>query len=40
MNRKFGALLAFLALAIGLGGIACLKTDEDLDRADETDGAT
>lgn len=40
MNRTFIALLAFLALSITLGGMACIDTVNDLDRSDETDGAT
>jgi hypothetical protein len=40
MNRKFFALLAFLALSIAAGGMACVQTVNSLDNSDETDGAT
>lgn len=40
MTRKFYALLAFIALSIAVGGMACVDTVEELDKSDETDGAT
>ena len=40
MNRKFFALLAFVALSIAIGGMACIETQETIDDSDETDGAT
>jgi hypothetical protein len=40
MTRKFYVLLAFIALSIAVGGMACVDTVEQLDRSDETDGAT
>jgi len=40
MIRKFCALLAFIALSIAVGGMACVDTVNDLDTEDETDGAT
>ena len=40
MIRKFCALLVFVALSIAGGGMACVNTVQDLDTADETDGAT
>jgi hypothetical protein len=40
MTRKFFALLAFMALAIAVGGMACVETVNSLDKSDETDGAT
>lgn len=40
MIRKFAALLAFIALSIAVGGMACVSTTNDPDTADETDGAT
>ena len=40
MIRKFAALLTFLALAIAVGGMACVETQNELDTEDETDGAT
>jgi hypothetical protein len=40
MNRKFYVLLAFIALSIAVGGMACVDTVESIDRSDETDGAT
>ena len=40
MSRKFAALLAFLALSIAVGGMACVDTVNELDQSDETDGAT
>lgn len=41
MSRKtFYALLVIAALSIAAGGVACGDTIEDLDKADETYGAT
>jgi hypothetical protein len=41
MPRKtFYALLVIAALAMAVGGMACGDTLEDLDRIDETYGAT
>ena len=40
MNRKFLALLAFIALSIAVGGMACVDTVNSIDKSDETDGAT
>jgi hypothetical protein len=40
MTRKFYVLLAFIAFSIAVGGMACVDTVEELDRSDETDGAT
>lgn len=40
MNRKLYALIAFVAFAIAAGGMACVDTVNELDRSDETDGAT
>lgn len=40
MTRKFYALLAFIALSIAVVGMACVDTVEQIDRSDETDGAT
>jgi hypothetical protein len=40
MNRKLYALLAFVAFAIAIGGMACVETVNSVDRSDETDGAT
>jgi hypothetical protein len=39
MARKFLALLTLLAMAIAVGGMAC-STKVDLDKSDETEGAT
>ncbi|MEM9462678.1 MAG: hypothetical protein AAGF11_51495 [Myxococcota bacterium] len=40
MTRKFFALLAFVALSIAIGGMACIETQEQIDDSDETDTAT
>jgi hypothetical protein len=41
MNRtKFYALLVIAALAVAIGGMACSDSIADLDRMDETYGAT
>lgn len=40
MTRKFFTLLAFVALSIAVGGMACIDTQEQIDDSDETDGAT
>jgi hypothetical protein len=40
MTRKYAALLVLLAFAIAVGGMACVETIQDLDRSDETFGAT
>lgn len=40
MIRKFFALLAFVALSIAAGGMACVDTVQQVDKSDETDGAT
>ena len=39
-TKKFYALLVIAALAIAAGGMACGDTIEDLDKLDETYGAT
>ena len=38
--KKFYALLVIAALSIAFGGMACGDTIEDLDKMDETYGAT
>lgn len=38
--KKFYALLVIAAFAIAFGGMACGDTIEDLDKLDETYGAT
>ena len=38
--KKFYALLVIAALAIAIGGMACGPGFEELDRMDETYGAT
>ena len=38
--KKFYALLVIAALAIAFGGMACGDTIEQLDKTDETLGAT
>jgi hypothetical protein len=40
MTRKLFALLAFAAIAIAIGGMACTDTINEIDESDETDGAT
>jgi hypothetical protein len=40
MTRKFAALLVLIAATIAIGGMACVDTVNDLDKSDETDGAT
>ncbi len=40
MTRKYAALLVLLALAIAVGGMACVDTIENIDKSDETYGAT
>ena len=40
MTRNYAALLVLLAFAIAIGGMACVQTVQELDRSDETDGAT
>jgi hypothetical protein len=40
MTRKLFALLAFAAIAIAVGGMACDNTINTVDNSDETDGAT
>lgn len=40
MTRNFFALLAFIALSIAVGGMACVDTVNEVDKEDETDGAT
>lgn len=40
MNRKFLALFVLVGLAFSIGGMACIDTQELLDKSDETDGAT
>lgn len=39
-TRKYLALFVLFGLAIAVGGMACVDTMTDLDRSDETDGAT
>jgi hypothetical protein len=39
-RNKFYALLVIAALSIAMGGLACLDTQEELDKFDETYGAT
>jgi len=39
MPRKLLALIVLCAMAITIGGMAC-ETTVDLDKSDETDGAT
>jgi hypothetical protein len=39
-RNKFYALLVIAALSIVVGGMACGDTQEDLDKIDETYGAT
>ena len=39
-RNKFYALLVIAALAVAMGGVACGDTIEDLDKLDETYGAT
>ncbi|WP_276204329.1 hypothetical protein [Enhygromyxa salina] len=39
-RNKFYALLVIAALSIAIGGVACGDTVEDLDKLDETYGAT
>ncbi|PRQ01192.1 hypothetical protein [Enhygromyxa salina] len=39
-RKKFYALLVIAALSISIGGVACGDTVEDLDKLDETYGAT
>jgi hypothetical protein len=40
MKRTYAALLVLLAMAIAVGGMACVETVQELDRSDETFGAT
>mgnify|MGYP001339104079 CR=1 FL=1 len=40
MSRKFYALLLLTALMIAAGSMACIKTVEEFDKSDETNGAT
>jgi hypothetical protein len=40
MKRKYAALLVLLAFAIAVGGMACVDTIQELDKSDETYGAT
>ena len=40
MIRKFWTLVIGMALAIAVGNMACSKSIADLDRSDETAGAT
>ncbi len=40
MSRKFYALLLLTALMIAAGSMACVKTIEEFDKTDETNGAT
>jgi hypothetical protein len=37
---KYAALLVLMAMAIAVGGMACVDTIESIDRSDETFGAT
>jgi hypothetical protein len=39
-RNKFYALLVIAALSIAVGGLACGDTIEELDKLDETYGAT
>lgn len=39
-RRNFYALVALMALSLAFGAVACLDLQEDIDRIDETDGAT
>jgi hypothetical protein len=39
-RKKFYALLVIAALSIAVGGMACGDTVDDLDKLDETYGAT
>jgi hypothetical protein len=39
-RNKFYALLVIAALSIAVGGMACGDTMEDIDKMDETYGAT
>jgi hypothetical protein len=39
-RKKFCALLIIAALSIAIGGVACGDTVDDLDKLDETLGAT
>jgi hypothetical protein len=39
-RKKFYALLVIAALSIAVGGMACGDTIDDLDKLDETYGAT
>lgn len=39
-RNKFYALLVIAALSIAIGGMACGDTQEELDKIDETYGAT
>lgn len=39
-STKFYALLVLAALAMAVGGMACVDTQEQLDKIDETYGAT
>lgn len=39
-RKKFYALLVIAAFSIAIGGVACGDTVEDLDKLDETYGAT
>ncbi len=39
-RNKFYALLVIAALSIAVGGLACGDTVEELDKMDETYGAT
>jgi hypothetical protein len=40
MSRKFVSLLILAFLGMAVGGMACLDTQAELDKSDETDGAT
>lgn len=40
MSRKFFTLLVLAALSISALSMACVSTINELDRQDETDGAT
>ncbi len=40
MNRKFYTALLLAALFIAAGSMACVSTINDLDKSDETMGAT
>ncbi len=39
-HRKFYVFVVLAALAMAIGGLACIDTRTDLDKADETYGVT